>query len=252
MYDTIEKMPSWWPKFSLPPYKEGVYGNWEICVRNPPLIRSYYSGLVKPELDNFVLSKNGQLWMSTTPMEIESQGVFVHAARGNVVIGGLGLGLTLFNMAIKSSVDHIYVYEIDKEVIELFKECCEFDEWFCKDKITIINRDILRTTALPPAGNGRIDIDLLYMDIWEDMGAVRAQQNTFDVYRALSPKCVGWWTMEMDFIQWCTANDITAHTVTEGDLMQWQEELCMRIVPTDYAKEWVQMANVAAANMVNM
>ena len=243
------QMPSWWPHLTLPPYKEGKYGDWEIKINNPPMIRSFYRGLIKPDHDNYILKKNGKLWMSTTPMEIESQGVYIHAAHGNVVIGGLGMGITLYNMAIKPNVTNITVYEEDADVINLFEKCSGFDKWACKDKIYLLCDDILDSI---PEERPENPVDLLYMDIWSELGDEYAQDNTIDAYNIFNPKITGWWGMEVDFIDYCTDRGVDYSTVTDGTLMGWQEELGMRIVPTDYAKEWIQMANVAAMNIVNM
>src|SRR3990167_2784620 len=57
--------------------------------------------------------------MSDTPIELDTNKDFVEAARGTVVIGGLGLGLVLMAIQTKKEVKKIIVYEKEQTVIDL-------------------------------------------------------------------------------------------------------------------------------------
>lgn len=59
-------------------------------------------------------------WMSLTPHEIWSQRSGVRAATKDVVLGGLGMGWLLQEVAKKKTVKSITVVEIDGELIEWF------------------------------------------------------------------------------------------------------------------------------------
>lgn len=56
-------------------------------------------------------------WMSTTPAELLSQRSGVRAARGEVVIGGLGMGWFLHEVAQRKQVKKITIVEKDEELI---------------------------------------------------------------------------------------------------------------------------------------
>ena len=112
----ITKLP--WNPVKIPDYKEGVYGDWKIKQNDLPVIRGYFNGLQKPG-KNTVLSNNGNVWMSTTPMELESMMPYIEAARGSVVIGGAGLGIYMANVLKKKRVKKVILIEKNDEVLEI-------------------------------------------------------------------------------------------------------------------------------------
>lgn len=66
---------------------------------------------------------NGKLWMSLTPMEIQSQWVPIHyCSFGSVALAGLGMGHAALRIAEHEDVDNIDIYEINSDVVEYFKE----------------------------------------------------------------------------------------------------------------------------------
>ena len=54
---------------------------------------------------------HGNVWMSLTPNEMISQRDGIEAAKGTVVIGGLGLGWFLRKVCEKESVDRVIVVD---------------------------------------------------------------------------------------------------------------------------------------------
>jgi len=72
-------------------------------------------------MKSLALIKEGDVWMSLTPMEIESNYLHIFEAEGQVFTGGLGLGYFPLRAAAKESVESVVVYETDKRVIDFFK-----------------------------------------------------------------------------------------------------------------------------------
>lgn len=100
------------------------------------------------------------LWMSLTPMEVQSAWVPIRRAKGRVVLGGLGLGYAALMMAAKSNVEHVEVYEINDDCIALFEQLHGHREE--AKKISVINEDF-REIALDVRG------DFVWNDIYQTM-----------------------------------------------------------------------------------
>lgn len=92
--------------------------------------------------------------MSDTPMEKETNRDFVCNAHGNVLIGGLGIGLIILAIQDKEDVKHITVVEKNCEVIELVGKQLPLNF-----KVNIINDDVFEYKPL-------FKYNTIYMDIW--------------------------------------------------------------------------------------
>ena len=99
--------------------------------------------------------------MSDTPMEIRTNDDFVFAAKGKVLIGGLGLGVVLLKIQDKVEVESIVVVEKYKDVIQLVGAKLPLNS-----KVTIVEGDIFEW--LPEKG---VIFDTIYFDIWTNMCA---------------------------------------------------------------------------------
>lgn len=104
--------------------------------------------------NNFpILSENSNVWMSVTPLEIDSHWVPIKLAKGRVCVGGLGLGYYIQNIIDKEEVNEIIVYEINKDVIELYNKSFKPNP-----KVKIINDDIFSMKLE--------SFDFVYVDIY--------------------------------------------------------------------------------------
>jgi len=63
---------------------------------------------------------NYDVWMSITPAKILSQRQGARLATGNVMLGGLGLGWLLWQIAKKKSIKTIHVLEISEELMDWY------------------------------------------------------------------------------------------------------------------------------------
>lgn len=95
-----------------------------------------------------------EIVMSNTAMELETNSGFVNVASGNVLIGGLGLGLVVMAIQSKKEVKKILVCEKEKDIIELVQKKLPFNK-----KVTVLHKDIFDLT--PEKG-----FDTIYFDIW--------------------------------------------------------------------------------------
>ena len=110
----------------------------------------------KPGVVMQLRDKAGNIIMSDTEMERRTNQWFVRKSQGDVLIGGLGLGMILLAIQDKPEIRSITVVELEQEIIDLVSPQLPLN-----DKVMIICGDIL--TWKPPKG---IKYDTIYFDIW--------------------------------------------------------------------------------------
>ena len=98
----------------------------------------------------------GEVVMSNTNMEKRTNFSFCHDAHGDILIGGLGIGMIILAIQDKPEVKSITVIEKNEEVIEMVASQLNFNE-----KVNIIHADVFDWR--PDKGN---KYDMSYMDIW--------------------------------------------------------------------------------------
>lgn len=102
------------------------------------------------------LSHNGECVMSDTSMEKRTNMDFYCNAYGDVLIGGLGIGMIILAIQDKPEVKSITVIEKYPEVIDMVASQLDFN-----DKVKIICADVFEWK--PEKGD---KYDVSYMDIW--------------------------------------------------------------------------------------
>lgn len=83
-----------------------------------------------------VFTIDGKLWMSLTPMEVQSHYFPINAATGRVGVAGLGMGYYVQQILDKPDVEEVVVYEVDSDTIELYKR--NFGK---HEKLAILQKD---------------------------------------------------------------------------------------------------------------
>lgn len=128
--------------------------------------RSPVRGFMRP--DEYIspgkytrLFVGGRLFMSDTDMERRTNYGVVRAARGDVLIAGLGIGMILVPILRKPEVTSVTVVEISKDVADLVEPSMR--KLPGAEKLTIVVADIFDRPHL-----GRQMFDTIYFDIWAD------------------------------------------------------------------------------------
>ena len=207
-----------WPAIQVPPYRTGRVGAWELKREVQPVLRGYFRGLQAcPE--NYLLMRGERVWMSLSPVEIESLAPHVAHMRGHVVIAGLGMGLALYNALLRPAVRQITVLECDSEVITLFAAIT--DAWPESSRFAIQRADAREWRSPVP-------VDFLYADIWDEVGAPEAAADTRIMCRNLRPKSAGYWGMEADFVSFLARNRCQP-PVTQSQFRLWARALGLPI-----------------------
>ncbi len=120
--------------------------------------RSFYSVLERILPGEYVrLICDGSLVMSDTQMERRTNSEFCMHAHGDVLIGGLGIGMIILAIQDNPSVRSITVLEKNQDVIDLIAPQLPLNS-----KVTIICADVFDWK--PPRG---VRYDCIYMDIWD-------------------------------------------------------------------------------------
>jgi hypothetical protein len=120
--DIIDDWTLPWPAIKVPTYQTRRVGAWELRRQNQPVLRGYFRGL-QACTENYLLMRDNRVWISLSPVEIESLAPRVAHMRGHVVIAGLGMGLALYNALLRPAVRQITVLELDSEGYRPVRVC---------------------------------------------------------------------------------------------------------------------------------
>lgn len=94
--------------------------------------------------------------MSDTPMEHRTNYEILRKAEGDVLIGGLGIGMILMPLMEKEEVKSITIVEKYEDIIDIVGKQLPLN-----DKVKIINEDIFNNTF-----KRGTKFDTIYFDIW--------------------------------------------------------------------------------------
>jgi len=217
--DIIDDWTLPWPAIKVPTYQTRRVGAWELRRQNQPVLRGYFRGL-QACTENYLLMRDNRVWMSLSPVEIESLAPHVAHMRGHVVIAGLGMGLALYNALLRPAVRQITVLELDSEVIALFAAIMRPDmAGSGRFSIEQVDARDWRTTE---------SVDFLYADIWDKIGALEAAADTRIMCRNMRPKSAGYWGMEADFVSFLARNRCKP-PVTQSQFRTWARALGVAI-----------------------
>ncbi|MFV3130427.1 hypothetical protein [Niveispirillum sp. KHB5.9] len=145
----------------IPQYRLATAGNgWRLKAAALSTSVGYWTParLVR---DMIALIRNGDTWMSTAPMELESQEIGIRLAHGHVLIGGMGMGWCALNCALSPRVTRVTVVELDPDILELHRAldlAAQLPDE-ARAKLNIVQGDAY--TYMPDR-----PVDLLMPDIW--------------------------------------------------------------------------------------
>jgi hypothetical protein len=221
--EIIDRWTLPWPEIRVPSYRLGRVGSWELKRQFQPVLRGYFRG---PQVatENYMLTRGDRVWMSLSPVEIESLAPHISQMRGHVVIAGLGMGLALYNSLLRRAVRHVTVLEHDPDVIALF-DTIRGPDWPSPDRFAIEVADAREWRPPEP-------VDYLYADIWDKLGAPEAAADTRAICRNLRPKSAGYWGMEANFVSFLARNRCKP-PVTRPQFRAWARALGLPIAAYD-------------------
>lgn len=127
-------------------------------------------------------AKWASIWMSLTPFEMLTQRSGVQAAKGTVVVGGLGLRWFLRKVCERPSVELVIVVERSQELLDWYgtamcQKHSKVTDVICDDAYNQIGKH----------GEARY-----LLDIWPTFGDARNDQRFIQAKRALKKNNWGW------------------------------------------------------------
>ena len=143
--------------------KVGDYALSKFTITDKDLLAKVRSGISNGTY--IKLTHKGEVVMSDTNMEKQTNYRFCCNAHGDVLIGGLGIGMIVLAIQDNPKVNSITILEKSNEVIQLVGEQLPLNS-----KVRIINADVFAWK--PPKGK---KFNCIYMDIWNWINS--------DVYR---------------------------------------------------------------------
>jgi hypothetical protein len=188
----IDALPVW-PADPLGEYYIPLQsGAWRLGKLPFSICEGYWSGLQQVYGMDVLLRRNN-VWMSLSPMEIESQGIGIEFARGHVVIFGMGMGWAAAMSALKPEVERVTVVELDDDIIDLHRRLDLFARLpgHAGEKVRVIEGDALEWK---PDGH----VDLLMPDIWLDMVSWERAEETREMQDNVGADGVYFWGQELE------------------------------------------------------
>ncbi len=181
-----------YPPLKVPEYRVGQHGLWVLDRPDSILIRGYFTGW-QPALTNYRLRRGNTIWMSLTPMELESQSHHALAAYGHTVIMGLGMGVLLYNILGRQEVTQVTVIEHDRTVFELLHQIANPTSWSGWEKVKFVFADALEWKPDE-------HVDYLTVDIWPKLGDYNLRPDGQRIQANVRADKVALWGQELDFI----------------------------------------------------
>jgi len=240
-------VPLPWPEPDIPrPQKLYRHRGWAYTYSGVPMAMGYFRELQFMTEGTLVLKHNDKVWMSTSPMELESHMPHIDAAHGRVLVGGLGMGMYLKNILAKPEVTEVVLYEKSMPVWQLF--CTTMNPWAWEGwhKLTIRNWTLFREEPDDEP------FDYAYIDIWESLGCEHAVRLTKKACKVHKVRQVSWWGMELDYTEWCMNTNRRADPQDPyARLRAWSKEMKLpQITVGQHQAEWFTRVWDVARNVL--
>lgn len=240
------------PIIAAPPLCAARRGKYKLFKNQlPKAIAGYFSGLAPvSNRTNWVLAdaEEKRVWMSVAPMERESQSHHVLAARGRVLVGGLGLGAILWALLQKAEVEEVVVVERSMEVVGIMGEVFEQQRaWAAhRGRFKVINADLFDFAYCDAESLlGRIDCALI--DIWPGVGdsALRPDmQRIAKMFPAVGEFAA--WGMELDFVSWLMEKKIPVMSVATEHWSAYSRDIGVPLIGIKQKWKWMSQLALQA------
>lgn len=175
------------------------------------------------------------LWMRISPHEIQGCFQSIEKAYGKVGVLGLGLGYFTQEVAKKENVSEIIVYEISKEVIELYKN--NFSE---NSKIKIINEDGFKAKSEI--------FDFFFVDIYQYKLSIDVVEHYQNLMKLHNINEYSFWGVE-HFLLSCPLHKIVWVYIPEI-WMNMSKELFSIFSQTEYIESFSPIEEKEALNIL--
>jgi hypothetical protein len=183
----------------VPAYRPAKFGRWEVVIGGVGFAPGYWSG---PTIGSAmpVLLRDGETWMSISPLEIESEEIGIRAGVGHVLILGLGLGWAAAATAALPAVSRVTVVERDPEVIALHRALDIFAQLDpqAREKLEIVEADAFAYVPAHP-------VDVMIPDIWQPLVGGDRVAEVRRMQANVGARAVYFWGQELEIARHAAA-----------------------------------------------
>src|SRR4051812_13789661 len=183
----------------FPVYRPATYGRWEVVIGGVGFAPGYWSAPVLVS-GMAALLRDGETWMSISPLEIESEEIGIRAGQGHVLLLGLGLGWAAAASASLPAVTRVTVIERDPEVIALHRALDIFSqlEPEARAKLRIVEDDAFDYRPSEP-------VDLMIPDIWQPLVGGDRVAEVRRMQANVGARAVYFWGQELEIARHAAA-----------------------------------------------
>lgn len=183
----------------VPTYRPMQSGEWLLQIVPNTFCPGYWSG-PQPIFDMPALMRGEEVWMSITPLEVESQRIGIEATQGYVAIFGLGMGWAAAATALREAVTCVTVVEQDPEVIALHAELDVFSQLpaEARAKIHVEQGDAYAWQPSEP-------VDFLMPDIWLPIVSDGRVEEVRRMQDNVQAKAIYFWGQELELARHAVA-----------------------------------------------
>jgi hypothetical protein len=176
----------------IPRYRPATAGRWSLRIMPAGVVPGYWSG---PSLASQVpvLLRDGEPWMSITPLEVESEEIGIRAGRGHVLIFGLGMGWSMAAVAARSAVTSVTIVERDPDVLQLHRDLDLLAQLGEAErcKVRIVQGDAFDYRPDGP-------VDLLFPDIWQKLASGDRFEEVGRMQAKVGAGAIYFWGQELE------------------------------------------------------
>jgi len=222
---TLSDLQPYETDWFLPEYRPMRSGAWEIRVDNGVLAQGYWSGA---QLVGTLpaLLRGGDVWMSLTPVEMESQAIGLALAQGHVAIMGLGMGWAAMAAALRDEVTRVTVVERDDDVLAIHRELNLFTQLpeAARAKLEIVQADALEWRPDVP-------VDLLMPDIWLPLVSDGRVEEVRRMQANVQAGAIYFWGQELEIARHARA---AGRTLYEDGIAATIKDFALPLIGPDY------------------
>lgn len=195
----VPGLPLFQTDLFIPAYAPVRVGDWELRSVDFALCPGYWSppsgvsGMT-------ALLRHDKVWMSMTPLELESQEIGVCLAHGDVVIFGMGMGWAAAVSALREQVRSVTVVELDGDVLAMHRQLDVFSQLpaQARAKIRVEQGDAYAWMPRQP-------VDLLMPDIWLPLVSDGRVDEVRRMQANVQARAIYFWGQEMEIARHAVA-----------------------------------------------
>lgn len=192
-------LPRYVTDLFIPTYTPIQSGDWQLRIADLVLCNGYWSP-AKLVTGMAGLVRHGKSWMSTTPMEMESQEIGIRLAHGHVAVFGMGMGWSAMVSALRDEVTAVTVVERDPDVLAMHASLNLFTQLpeHARAKIRVEQGDAYTWTPSAP-------VDLLMPDIWLPLISDGRVDEVRRMQANVQAGSIYFWGQEMEIVRHAVA-----------------------------------------------